>query len=338
MRIKPEALKVALSKRFSGLYLVFGAEILLINESLDLIRATAKANGFEDKTSFDVDGNFNWQQIFAEVGKLSLFSKKRIIECRLTSGKIGVKGSKALTEIASSLPADVLFIIIADKLERTQMLSKWFKTLEIHGDIIQSWELQKNNFLNWVLHRMQDVGLEENQAVAQNIALNNEGNLLAAMQEIEKLKIASPDGKIDEASFQKHIDEQSRYTVFGLVNAALIGDSQQVIKIFRTMEQDKSTPIIVSGWLYREIKIIINVAISIKLQNPATAFSEHNIWAKKQPMILGTLKRHSVARLQKLLLALGRIDRSIKGEDNIRVEDKLLELLLILSGGMKWAT
>jgi hypothetical protein len=41
----------------------------------------------------------------------SLFSSKRIIECHLTTGKIGQKGSKALSEIAANVADDILFIV-----------------------------------------------------------------------------------------------------------------------------------------------------------------------------------------------------------------------------------
>jgi DNA polymerase-3 subunit delta len=43
-----------------------------------------------------------------------------IIECRLKTGKIGIKGSKALTKIASSLPSDILFIVSTGKLDFAQ--------------------------------------------------------------------------------------------------------------------------------------------------------------------------------------------------------------------------
>jgi DNA polymerase-3 subunit delta len=40
--------------------------------------------------------------------------------------------------------------------------------------------------------------------------------------------------------------------------------------------------------------------------------------------------------LQKILLLLGRIDRSIKGMDNLNVIDELRTLLLTLAGKTQW--
>jgi DNA polymerase-3 subunit delta len=49
------------------------------------------------------------------------------------------------------------------------------------------------------------------------------------------------------------------------------------------------------------------------------------------------LKRHPYQQLQKMLLLLGRIDRAIKGMDNLAVVDALRSLLLNLAGKNQWA-
>jgi DNA polymerase-3 subunit delta len=41
-------------------------------------------------------------------------------------------------------------------------------------------------------------------------------------------------------------------------------------------------------------------------------------------------------QLQKILLSLGRIDRSIKGMDNLNVIDELRTLLLTIAGKTLW--
>jgi len=63
----------------------------------------------------------------------------------------------------------------------------------------------------------------------------------------------------------------------------------------------------------------------------------HRIWNKRKPVMTNILKRYPYQRLQKLLLSLGRIDRSIKGMDNLNVVDELHTLLLNLAGKNQWA-
>jgi DNA polymerase-3 subunit delta len=74
MRVKPEQLKNNLANQINSLYFVFGPELLLTEQSLTHIKYTAKIQGFDDRISFEVDGNFYWDEITAELAAVSLFS------------------------------------------------------------------------------------------------------------------------------------------------------------------------------------------------------------------------------------------------------------------------
>ncbi|BAS68301.1 DNA polymerase III subunit delta [Bathymodiolus septemdierum thioautotrophic gill symbiont] len=337
MRIKPEQLKTNLVSQFNSLYFVFGPELLLVEQSLSHIRNTAKMQGFDDRVSFEIEGNFDWGEITAELSATSLFSPKRIIECRLKTGKIGIKGSKALTEIASNLSNDILFIVSTGKLDFAQQKAKWFKTLDANGTIVQVWEVQRDHLVGWVANHMAEEGLTANLKIAEGIAYFTEGNLLASMQEIQKLKMAYPDGNIDADDYLKQLSQQSHYSIYNLVDSALLGNSDQVLKIYETMIADTATPIILSSTLYREISALIDMAIELRqVKQVASVMNNHRVWKSRQAVISNALKHHSYQRLQKILLLLGRIDRSIKGMDNLNVINELRTLLLNLAGKTPW--
>jgi len=333
MNIKPEQLQNNLSDQLASIYFAFGAEILLVEQSLSLIKESAKTKGYSERFRFDIDGNFSWDAIFSLISSPSLFAEKRIIECRLTTGKIGVKGSKALTELVESLPDDILLVISSGKLDMAQQKSKWFKTLDSHGIVIQHWEVQSNQLVSWILNNMTQLGLNSNSDVANAIAYCTEGNLLATMQEIQKLKIAYPDGKIKLQEYLNQIDQQSQYSVFGMIDSALQGDSEKVNKIFNSLVEDATPPVILISSLYREIKNLVTMAIELKTnQTIETVLNNHRVWQKRKPLISNALKKHSYQKLQKLLLTLGRIDRSLKGMDNLNVYDELQGVVVSLSG------
>ena len=333
MNIKPEQLQNNLSSQLASVYFVFGAEILLVEQSLSLIKESAKANGYSERFRFDIDGNFSWDSIFSLISSPSLFAERRIIECRLTTGKIGVKGSIALTEIAESLPDDILLVISSGKLDMAQQKSKWFKALEGIGVVIQHWEVQSNQLVGWISNNMSQLGLNSNNDVANAIAYCTEGNLLATMQEIQKLKIAYPDGNIDLQEYLNQIDQQSQYSVFGMIDSALQGDSEKVNKIFNSLVEDATPPVILITSLYREIKNLVTMAIELKTnQTIETVLKNHQVWQKRKPLISNALKKHSYQKLQKLLLTLGRVDRSLKGMDNLNVYDELQGVVTSLSG------
>ena len=333
MNIKPEQLQNSLSNQLASTYFAFGAEILLVEQSLSMIKGIARENGFNERFRFDIDGNFSWDSIISLISSPSLFAEKRIIECRLTTGKIGVKGSKALNEILETLPDDILLIISSGKLEMAQQKSKWFKTLDKKGIIIQNWEVQSNQLVGWITRNMSQLGLDSNIEVANAIAYCTEGNLLASMQEIQKLKIAYPDGKINLREYLNQIDQQSQYSVFGMIDSALQGDTDKVNKVFNSLVDDSTPPVILVSSLYREIKNLVNMSIELKTnQTIESILNNHRVWHKRKPLISNALKKHSYQKLQKLLLILGRIDRSLKGMDNLDVYDELQNVVIALSG------
>ena len=333
MNIKPEQLQNSLSKQIASIYFAFGAEILLVEQSLSMIKEFARQDGFNERFRFDIDGNFSWDNIISLISSPSLFAEKRILEFRLTSGKIGVKGSKALTEIVETLPEDILLIISSGKLEMAQQKSKWFKALDKNGVIIQHWEVQSSQLVGWITRNMTQLGLESNTEVANAIAYCTEGNLLATMQEIQKLKIAYPDGKINLQQYLNQIDQQSQYTVFGMIDSALQGDTDKVNKIFKSLKDDSTPPVILISSLYRELKNLVTMSIELKTnQTIDSILNNHRVWQKRKPLISNALKKHSYQKLQKLLLKLGRIDRSLKGMDNLEVYDELQKVVISLSG------
>jgi DNA polymerase-3 subunit delta len=333
MNIKPEQLQNHLSNQPASLYFAFGSEILLVEQSLTTIKDAAKKLGFNERFRFDIDGNFSWDAIFNLISSPSLFADKRIIECRLTTGKIGVKGSKALSELTENLPDDIMLIISSGKLDMAQQKSKWFKALDKKGVIIQHWEVQSEQLVGWIVNHMSQLGLSSSNEVANAIAYCTEGNLLATMQEIQKLQIAYPDGNIDLNEYLSQIDQQSQYTVFGMIDAALKGDTDKVYKIFSSLVDDSTPPVILISSLYREIKNLVTMSIELKTnQTIDTILNNHRVWQKRKPLISFALKTHSYQQLQKLLLALGRIDRSLKGMDNLNVYDELQAVVITLSG------
>ena len=333
MNIKPEQLQNHLSNQPASLYFAFGSEILLFEQSLTTIKDAAKKLGFNERFRFDIDGNFSWDAIFHLISSPSLFADKRIIECRLTTGKIGVKGSKALSELTENLPDDIMLIISSGKLDMAQQKSKWFKALDKKGVIIQHWEVQSEQLVGWIVNHMSQLGLSSSNEVANAIAYCTEGNLLATMQEIQKLQIAYPDGNIDLNEYLSQIDQQSQYTVFGMIDAALKGDTDKVYKIFSSLVDDSTPPVILISSLYREIKNLVTMSIELKTnQTIDTILNNHRVRQKRKPLISFALKTHSYQQLQKLLLALGRIDRSLKGMDNLNVYDELQAVVITLSG------
>ena len=98
MRIPSTQLEPHLSKSLARFYLLFGSEALLIEEGSDRVRVAAQANGFSEVIRYSVGIDFEWQELRDQSQTLSLFSRQRLIEIRVPSGRLGEGGTAALLD------------------------------------------------------------------------------------------------------------------------------------------------------------------------------------------------------------------------------------------------
>jgi DNA polymerase-3 subunit delta len=311
-----------------NLYLLFGAEELLISQSKDKILKNLKNSGFENKYIFDIDAKFNFTELNNELVAGDLFSTKKIIQLNITS--FGVKITKELTEIVENIKQGVVVLIIAGKLTPAQQKTKWFSSINSQGLVINHKEIYPNQMQNFVILQMEKIGLIKNLEVAKIIAENNEGNLLNAFNEIQKLKFMFGSGEIDTNKFIEQSRQQSIYSPYALIDSAMLGNTNNVIKIYKVLKMDSNY---LCSLLYGNVKQLIDIHLKIKQKvSLDNALSEVGVWSSKKSLFNSALKRHSYPVLQKILLKIGRVERSNKGMDNKNPNQELLTILLELSG------
>jgi DNA polymerase-3 subunit delta len=118
------------------LYTLHGDEPLLVQEAADAIRATARAQGYTERTVHTAAGaHFDWSAVLAAGGSLSLFADKQIVEIRIPSGKPGKDGSAALQHLAEAAPGNdsTLTLVLLPRLDKMTRTGAWFSALENNG-------------------------------------------------------------------------------------------------------------------------------------------------------------------------------------------------------------
>ena len=187
----PEHLK----RGIKSLYTLHGDEPLLVQEFADSLRAHARSVGYTERTVHVVAGaHFDWSEVLASGGSLSLFADKQIIEIRIPSGKPGKDGSVALQQIAERAQGDdsTLTLIMLPRLDSMTAKGAWFGALDSFGITVKFDPIDRRNLPQWISQRLQAQGQrvgagEEGQRTLQFFSDRVEGNLLAAHQEIQKL-------------------------------------------------------------------------------------------------------------------------------------------------------
>lgn len=332
-KLRPEQLGAALSKGLAPIYLVSGDEPLLIQEACDTIRRAARAAGFSERDLYHCDANFDWGQVLTAANSLSLFSEQKIIELRLTTGKPGDKGGKVLQEYAQSPAPDNLLLIVANKLDGASQKSKWFKAIDDAGAHVQVWPISATQLPRWIGQRLQQAGLRADSSAIDLLASRIEGNLLAAAQEIEKLKLLAPDNIVSYELMASAVADSARYDVFGLADKALHGDARAAVKTLHGLKTEGTEPINILWALTRDIRSMVQISLTVTQgKSFEIAARQAGIWDKRQPLIQTALRRLKPAHLQQLLRKANGIDKAIKGMRNAEPWDELLDLILNMAG------
>ena len=333
MKIRAEQLQSHLSKELLPVYVISGEEPLLAQESADAVRLAARTKGFSGREVFHGEGKFDWSQLHNEANALSLFAEKKIIEIRISNGKPGDKGSKALCELCANPSPDNLLLVILPKLERSAQNSKWVKALEAVGAHIQVWPVTGDQLPRWIKQRLLESNITANQQAVEILAERVEGNLLAAVQEIEKLKLLAIEGKVDAIMMSSVVADSARYNLFEFVDKVLAGDAQSAARSLRGLHSEGTDAIPLLWAITRELRILIKASEQISRgENRDWALKNAGVWEKRLPLFRTAIQRCSAAHLRMLLYQAGALDRGIKGMRKADIWDELTTLVLSLAG------
>jgi DNA polymerase-3 subunit delta len=315
VKISANQLSAQLNKSLLSCYLVTGDEPLLVQEALDAIRGAARQQGFGSRELFVQTTGFDWGELASAGGNLSLFAERRILELRLPTGKPGVKGSAAIADFAGGDDPDILFLVSAPKLDRGGASAKWVKAIEAAGCVVQVWPVSPRDLPGWIGARMKRAGLAPDREAIRLIADRVEGNLLAADQEIEKLRLLHGEGTVTAADIEHAVADSSRFDVYKLVDAAVAGDARRALRILGGVRTEGVEPVIVMWALTREIRMLAGLADSIRNGTDlSSAMRQARVWQNRQGLVRACIGRHQPGDFFRLLKAARDGDAAAKGQ------------------------
>lgn len=315
MKIPANQLPIKLKKNLLPCYLVSGDEPLLVQEALDAIRAAARAAGFATRDLFIAERGFDWNEFGAAGGNLSLFSERRIIELRLPTGKPGKEGGAAIADMVGQLDQDLLLIVIAPKLDKRTASSGWAAALAAAGAHVEVWPVDRRELPVWLQSRMQAIGLQPDRDAVRLIADRVENNLLAAQQEIEKLRLLLGEGKVSAEHVQRAVADSSRFDVYKLVDAALAGDAQRALRILHGVQAEGVDAVIVMWALTREVRTLVRLADYMEARvDLSAAMRKCGVWQNRQSLVRACVGRHRRSDFYRILKALRLADAASKGQ------------------------
>jgi DNA polymerase-3 subunit delta len=333
VRIYPEKLAAHLQQQLLPVYLISGDEPLLMQECCDLVRSAAREAGCSEREVLDASApGFNWQDILQSATSLSLFAERKLVELRIPNGKPGAEGSRALCDYLEVAGGDDILLIVSGKIDRQSTQSKWYKALDAAGATVQVWPVGPGELPRWLQRRVQHAGMRIDPDALQLLCERVEGNLLAAVQEVEKLKLLAPDGRIGCATVTDAVSDNARFNLFDMTDRALSGDASGSLRMLHGLRGEGSEPAVVLWALAREIRTLHQVQLDCEGgQAVQQALAAHRVWKSRTGLMETALARHDGASLSRLLAQAARVDGSIKGFADGRPWDHLEDLVVGLA-------
>jgi len=332
MRLYPEKLADHLLQKLLPVYLVSGDEPLLLQECCDQIRQKARAENCNEREIIEGGlSNFNWQDILHSASNMSLFADRKLIELRLPSGKPGAEGSKALCEYLDIASGDDVLLIVSGKIDKQSTNSKWYKALDKAGVTVQVWPVDAKNLPRWLQQRVRNAGMSIDDDALRLLCERLEGNLLAAVQEVEKLKLLAADSKITMQTVTEAVSDNARYNLFDMADNALKGNASVSLRMLYGLRAEGTEPPVVLWALVREIRTLYEAQLDCDSgQSTQQALSSRRVWQNRMPLMQAALTRHNTHSLSLLLEQAARADGSIKGFADGKPWDNLSRLVITL--------
>ena len=322
MQLALNQLAAHLQKGLRPLYTLHGDEPLQLQEAADAIRAAARAAGHTERSVHTVQGaHFDWSNVLAAGGSLSLFADKQLVEIRIPSGKPGKDGSAAIQQLAANAAQDenTLTIVSLPRLDATTKKGAWFAALEANGATIQIDPIERAALPGWIAQRLSLQGQrvasgEEGQRTLQFFADRVEGNLLAAHQEIQKLGLLQPPGELGYEVVEQAVLNVARYDVFKLSEAVLAGNLPRVIRMMDGLQAEGTAEVLVHWTLSEDIRNLKRVKDAQASGQPLPmVLRSLRIWGNKEKLFERVVPRLTANAAVRLLHSAHVVDGIVKG-------------------------
>ena len=326
MQIRFSQLKDALSKPNIGPMLVSGDEPYQHMLACDMYRKHAKDLGYTERKVLTVETGFDWLELEQELNNMSLFGDRTLIDLRIPNGKPGATGSKAIVNFLENIHEDVQLLVQVPRLDRSAINSAWVKALDRSGSILRVWPLNETDTRRWIQQKLQVKKLNASNKIVDFITQQVEGNLLAAMQEIEKIALVSESKKLDENNIHEILSNSSHYSLNELMDVVVKGDIPRIIRIIEGLKkEDVAPPLLLWGLTEQIRKIVENKSNVFSSKSHIGDIQQFTALHQNSTDVLTDKDRMKVTDLLK---QCARVDRVIKGRAGGDAWRELLQLSL----------
>jgi len=315
MKCFPDRLEATLEKGLAPVFVVAGPELLLVEESCDAIRRSARQAQIAERVILDADARFQWNELSSAGESMSLFATRRLIEVRLPTGKPGREGGAALREWVQTERDDVL-LLKCQAWEFQSEKSAWFKALDQVGVFVPCWTIKPHQMPQWIQRRLSSRGLNADESAGRFLSDRLEGNLLAAAQEVERLALLHGRGAtLDIDTLRAAVADSARFDAFRLTELVLTGQAGAAVRCIRGLKETETPMPMVVFAVAKELQVIQALQTMSGSMSVDAALAELRVWKSRQAAVSQAASRLSPTMVRRALARLSDLDIQSKSNN-----------------------
>ena len=300
MEVRAEQLAAQLAKSLAPVYTIHGDEPLLALEASDAVRSAARRQGYAEREVYEPGRSFDWSQLRHAGASRSLFGDRKLVELRLTSGKVGAQAAEALVEWCEKPSPEALLLVTMPRPEGPMWWkAPWFTALKSAGVMVGLEPVPRAALPAWLGQRLARQKQRASAEVLAWLADRVEGNLLAAHQEVQKLALLAPEGELDLAAVREAVADVARYDPYLAAEALVAGDTPRYLRVLEGLRGEGEQPTFVLH--------VVSSAL-FALQGQGRVFHK-----PLQRALDAAAGRHSPPALARAVRDAAAVDRAIKG-------------------------
>ncbi len=332
MKLTLENLLKQLGRPLAPIYGVVGDEPLQFFEALDELRRAARRQGYHEREVYEVDHHFEWEPFLVNSQLGSLFASRTLLELRLQQPP-DATALNALSRYAAHPPEDKRLILSYEIPEgQASKVAKWLPKIEAWAVVVQSPKVPLQRLPQWLTARAKRHELVLSDPAAVLLGELTEGNLLAADQELQKLRMLHPAGTVLEPSHFTALQQSSRYTLFLLLEAMLNGEGARALRMVEGLQAEGVVLPQMLWLLEREVTALQQLAAAQQRgESLEPHFERLKIWSSQQPLFVKAVRRRPLPFWQQAVVRVAAIDRWSKSEAVDRAWLELQQLILELA-------
>ena len=320
MIVSLEKFPQLLQKQLDPLYFLTGNELLLLEESIDLIVAEAEAQGFAEIERAEITQPDDWYSLLADASGRSLFAEKRLFDVRLTKNVFTSKVQTALEEWNQHSNDETIMILRGWSWDFRFRTTAWFKSISSLATTVIFESVPSAKVSHWIRARAQTLGLNLSSDAIAELADLTDGNLYAAQQELEKLRLIFLNEDKAVGTEELTRINWSISGAFDLIDAACNANVSKLSSMLAAVRREGTQPLFLVGALSSQLRKYHDIACDRRTY----------LSANRRRLGERVIKRIGRAGLESLLNECAHLDCQqkgiLQGDSWLALESMLLNL------------